>query len=90
MALDADGLQAGGGLGGGGFPGFVRIEGKPNAFDFRGTDGFEDFGGEVGGAEGAGDVFYAVMDEGQGVEDAFGEDDFAGFYKWGLTRMALT
>ena len=76
VAVDADGMKPRNGLGGRGFSGFVGIEGKSDAFDPGGTDRLENFFGEVGGAKGAGGGFHAILDEGQGIEDAFGEDDF--------------
>ena len=76
-ALDADGLEALRRFTGGGFTRFVGIEREPDAFDSGVADGIEQFGGEVLGAEGAGRGIHPVFHEGQGVEDAFGEDDFA-------------
>ena len=78
VAFDADGLEAFRGLCCGLLPCFVGIEGEADGFDLMGFDGLEKLFGKVRRAEGAGDAFHAVAVEGERVDDAFGEDDFAG------------
>ena len=88
VALDADGLQSLRGLGFRCLSGLVGVESEPHAFHLCRPDRLEEFGGEVRGAEGASRRFHAVADEGQRIEDAFGQDDFALFERLAVEGAA--
>ena len=79
VALDADGLEARRGLGGGEFPGVAGFEGKSDGIDVGGADGLEELVGETACGLGAGggphegqSGFGTVVDEGEGIEQTSG------------------
>jgi len=77
VALDADGLQACRGLGGGEFPGVAGSKGQSDGVDVGGADGLEEFVGDaLRTINPCGGIHWCqpgcVADEGEGIEQTFG------------------
>ena len=84
MALDAEGGELRGGLRRCFFSRFVCVKSKANAFHFRFVDGLKKFVGEIRRAVSAGHRLHAVAVKGEGVDDAFSQDDFPTFESFGV------